>query len=51
MDKIDLAVDCIDRQVTLDAIFKRLGIKNEKYLLEAERAIQIIDKYKAESEG
>lgn len=35
----DLAVDCIDRQATLDAIIKRLGIKNETYLLEAERAI------------
>lgn len=37
--KNDLAVDCIDRQATLDAIIKRLGIKNETYLLEAERAI------------
>lgn len=33
------SVDCIDRQATLDAIIKRLGIKNETYLLEAERAI------------
>lgn len=33
------AVDCIDRQATLNAIIKRLGIKNETYLLEAERAI------------
>lgn len=37
--KDNLAVDCIDRQATLDAIIKRLGIKNETYLLEAERAI------------
>lgn len=37
--KNNLAVDCIDRQATLDAIIKRLGIKNETYLLEAERAI------------
>lgn len=37
--KNDLEVDCIDRQATLDAIIKRLGIKNETYLLEAERAI------------
>lgn len=35
----DLAVDCIDRQATLDAIIKRLGIRNETYLLEAERVI------------
>ena len=34
-----LGVDCIDRQATLDAIIKRLGIKNETYLLAAERAI------------
>lgn len=33
------SVDCIDRQATLDAIIKRLGIKNETYLLEAERVI------------
>ena len=37
--KNDLGVDCIDRQATLDAIIKRLGIKNETYLLEAERVI------------
>lgn len=37
--KNDSGVDCIDRQATLDAILKRLGIKNETYLLEAERAI------------
>ena len=37
--KNDLGVDCIDRQATLDAIIKRLGIKNETYLLEAERTI------------
>lgn len=37
--KDNLAVDCIDRQATLDAIIKRLGIKNETYLLEAERTI------------
>ena len=35
----NLAVNCIDRQATLDAIIKRLGIKNETYLLEAERVI------------
>ena len=29
----------IDRQETLDAIIKRLGISSEKYLLESERAI------------
>ena len=34
-----IGVDCIDRQATLDAIIKRLGIKNETYLLEAERVI------------
>ena len=34
-----IGVDCIDRQATLDAIIKRLGIKNETYLLAAERAI------------
>ena len=37
--KNDLAVDCIDRQATLDAIIKRLGIKNETYLIATERAI------------
>ncbi len=37
--KNNLGVDCIDRQATLDAIIKRLGIKNETYLLEAERTI------------
>ena len=37
--KNDLGVDCIDRQATLDAIIKRLGIKNESYLLSAERTI------------
>lgn len=37
--KNDLGVDCIDRKATLDAIIKRLGIKNEAYLLEAERVI------------
>ncbi len=37
--KNDLGVDCIDRKATLNAIIKRLGIKNETYLLEAERAI------------
>ena len=31
--------DSISRQATLDAIIKRLGIKNETYLLEAERVI------------
>ena len=31
--------DCIDRQATLDAIIKRLGINNESYLLPAERTI------------
>ena len=31
--------DVISRQATLDAIIKRLGIKNETYLLEAERVI------------
>ena len=35
----DLGVDCIDRQATLDAIIKRLGIKNESYLLPAEKTI------------
>lgn len=38
-NKNDLGVDCIDRKATLDAIIKRLGIKNEAYLLEAERVI------------
>lgn len=37
--KNDLGVDCIDRQATLDAIIKRLGIKNESYLLPAEKTI------------
>lgn len=43
--KNNLAVDCIDRPATLDAIIKRLGIKNETYLLEAERVLyqQILD--------
>ena len=31
--------DAISRSATLDAIIKRLGIKNETYLLEAERVI------------
>ena len=37
--KNDLGVDCIDRKATLDTIIKRLGIKNESYLLPAERTI------------
>lgn len=37
--KNDLEVECIDRQATLDAIIKRLGIKNESYLLPAEKTI------------
>ena len=32
-------LDCIDRQAALDAIIKRLGIKDETYLLEAEKVI------------
>ena len=31
--------DAISRSATLDAIIKRLGIKNETYLLESERVI------------
>ena len=31
--------ELIDRQNTLQAIIKRLGIKNESYLLESERAL------------
>lgn len=37
--KNDLEVDCIDRKATLNAIIKRLGIKNETYLLQAERVL------------
>ena len=39
LTKNDSGVDCIDRQATLDTIIKRLGIKNESYLLPAERTI------------
>lgn len=38
-EKIEPQGDLISRQDTLNAIIKRLGIKDESYLLEAERAI------------
>jgi hypothetical protein len=39
--KNNLGVDCIDRQATLDAIIKRLGIRNESYLLPAEKTLYL----------
>lgn len=39
VETLELCEDAISRQATLDAIIKLLGIKNEAYLLEAERAV------------